>query len=107
MENIHSKEGNDDAFVDDLGHAKVNDPVEPPARFAPKGRGSIDDTIDSSESVTTPGGGTKQIDPNSILTRLYDPDRMQKPAIWKFIKLGMSIKKWMICFCTFTLMHND
>ena len=104
MENIQSnKEGSgvatgeeaikdveNSAFVDDLGHAKVNDPVEPPARFAPKGRGSIDDSsIHPSESVTTPGGGTKQMDPNSILTRLYDPDRMQKPAIWKFIKLGM------------------
>ncbi|CAJ1952113.1 unnamed protein product [Cylindrotheca closterium] len=101
MENIQHKEANNDVgggdsrikaaessdFVDDQGHAKVNDPVEPPARFAPKGRGSLDDSIDPSEPVTTPGGGTKQMDPNSILTRLYDPDRMQKPAIWKFIKL--------------------
>jgi hypothetical protein len=105
MENIQPKGGDSrikaaesSDFVDDQGHAKVNDPVEPPARFAPKGRGSLDGSIDPLESVTTPGGGTKQMDPNSILTRLYDPDRMQKPAIWKFIKLGTSMKEYS-CFC--------
>jgi hypothetical protein len=78
----------DSNFLNESGHAKVNDPVEPPARHAPKGRESLgSSTSDEAPSTPTAASDKQPIDPNCILTRLFDPDRMQKPAIWKFIKL--------------------
>ena len=69
------------AFADDGGHARVDDPVGNPARFTTK----------KEPPKNAQGNGVPKtshgLDPNSILTRLFDPDRMQKPAIWKFIKL--------------------
>jgi hypothetical protein len=81
MDDKESK--NEDAIVDD-GHAKVDDPVVAPARYAPKRDLTATSTANDDSTTDAP---TKSTDPNSILTRLYDPDRMQKPAIWKFIKL--------------------
>eukprot|EP00980_Cylindrotheca_fusiformis_P022252 scaffold9153_cov121-Cylindrotheca_fusiformis.AAC.16 len=72
-------------FLSEDGHAKVNDPVEPPARHAPKGREPMEST--ATEAPPATGSPKETADPNSIVTRLFDPDRMQKPAIWKFIKL--------------------
>lgn len=77
----------DSSFLNEAGHAKVNDPVEPPARHAPKGRESLDGAADEQPSTSATLGAKNSVDPDSIVTRLFDPDRMQKPAIWEFIKL--------------------
>lgn len=74
------------AEIDNSGsHARIDDPVEPPARYAPKlrpeaGRPSIGETADLPPEVLEAGS-------KSILSRLFDPDRKQKPQLWTHIKL--------------------
>lgn len=70
-------------FADDVGHARVDDPVGNPARFTSSKKKEPQKKAEENGAPKTSHG----LDPNCILTRLFDPDRMQKPAIWKFIKL--------------------
>lgn len=64
-------------------HARFDDPVEPPARNAPKNFAAQElEALENDPSVTFLPMNTK-----SILTRLFDPDRKQKPQLWDHIKL--------------------
>ena len=77
------------------GHARIDDPVEPPARNAPKNKGSFPGETELVLETPTKSGeeGTDisvkllSVDPKSILSRLFDPDRKQKPQLWTHIKL--------------------
>ncbi len=60
-------------------HAQIDDPVEPPARNAPKNY--IVKGEDDTDIAFIP------INSKSILSRLFDPDRKQKPQLWEHIKL--------------------
>ena len=59
------------AGLDEAQHANVDAPIEPPVRRPPK--------------ATESKGVARKAE--SILSRLYDPDRMQKPALWTHVKL--------------------
>ena len=64
-------------------HAQIGDPVEPPARNAKKiTQGVVAADDDAADNVIFIPMNSK-----SILPRLFDPDRMQKPALWEHIKL--------------------
>ena len=77
-------------------HARIGDPVEPPARNAPKGQQMTTETAAEQQQPvasvgypSTPGGTARlpEDESSSILSRLFDPDRKQKPALWTHIKL--------------------
>lgn len=64
-------------------HAKIDDPVEPPARNAPKNikaAGTDDNNVDAALAFIPSTS-------KSILSRLFDPDRVQKKELWEHIKL--------------------
>jgi hypothetical protein len=59
---------------DESGHARVDDPVLPPARM-----------LKVAFSAKTSSNGEESSNRSardSILSRLFDPDRKQKPALW-------------------------
>ncbi|KAG7355132.1 hypothetical protein IV203_004488 [Nitzschia inconspicua] len=64
---------------DDTGHARVDDPILPPARML--------NNVSLSTSIGGNGDSTSQSRGDSILSRLYDPDRKQRPELWAHIKL--------------------
>jgi len=76
----------DNPKQDTSGHARVNDPVEPPARHARK-LAKGDDRQDTCNEVDDAATLSEPKDPTSILSRLFDPDRKQKPALWTHIRL--------------------
>ena len=64
---VNNEGGGEDTKNND--HSRVDDdPMEPPA-------------------ARNNAKGDWPVDPDSILSRLFDPDRKQKPALWQFIKL--------------------
>jgi hypothetical protein len=63
---------------DESGHARVDDPVLPPARM-----------LNVAFSMNAGGGQPKHRSKgDSILSRLFDPDRKQKPALWTVRLVG-------------------
>lgn len=70
-----------DAVVKSIqDHGRIDDPVEPPARNAPKNF-TLKNRDDDENISFLP------INSKSILSRLFDPDRKQKPQLWEHIKL--------------------
>jgi len=63
-------------------HGQIDDPVEPPARNARKFAALHQQDLYADPTITILPSNTK-----SILSRLYDPDRKQKPELWEHIKL--------------------
>jgi hypothetical protein len=63
-------------------HAQIGDPVEPPARNARKSGQGLPSGNNEDVAVTFLPMSSK-----SILSRLFDPDRKQKPQLWEHIKL--------------------
>lgn len=72
---------------DESKHARVDDPVCPPARM-PKEYDATGTPVSSST-----GSG------DSILSRLFDPDRKQKPALWSVRLFVMSLLKSFLFRC--------
>jgi hypothetical protein len=62
----------DEEDHDESGHARVDDPVLPPARM-------LHVAFSTNTSGEEPNNRSKG---DSILSRLFDPDRKQKPALW-------------------------
>lgn len=66
-------------------HARIGDPVEPPARNAPKKK--PDRPLPTTSAHVGRSSSAVTGDNESILSRLFDPDRKQKPQLWTHIKL--------------------
>jgi hypothetical protein len=59
--------------MDEAGHARVGDPILPPARML-----NVAFTAGTAESDNASSSSRG----DSILSRLYDPDRKQRPELW-------------------------
>lgn len=64
----------DEGDEEEAGHAFVDDPVLPPARMLNFAFGSA--------GVTGEGDNSSETRRETILSRLFDPDRKQKPELW-------------------------
>jgi hypothetical protein len=70
---------------DEADHARVDDPIVAPARLVPSGANKA--TIVTARTTTAETTTVTSSSSESILTRLYDPDRKLRPALWEHIKL--------------------
>jgi hypothetical protein len=68
---------------DEADHARVDDPIVAPARLVPSANKATVVTARTTTATTTVTSCSSE----SILTRLYDPDRKLRPALWEHIKL--------------------
>lgn len=68
-------------------HASIDDPVEPPARNAPKHTTMTTGASNDASKDMDVDIPFFPINSKSILSRLFDPDRKQKPQLWEHIKL--------------------